>query len=170
MHTSIARGRNVACFAWRAPTCRNDGFQPGAIDEGPFDGLTFDVGPVDPLLRGVVVNHRDIVDVWNGQRRHDVHVRVIYVHTAYFGAPHVQEEPFHRCREQEGDNRLRICCLQVSCENRRQTRKWVLAYRSTTACWERASWGVDRCRTQCGCNWWDTDVSRDHVHHSSHRG
>lgn len=97
-----------ACFAWRAPTCRNDGFQPGAVDKGPFDGLTFDVGPVDPLLRGVVVHHRDIVDVWNGQSRHDVHVRVIYVHTADFGASHVQEEPFHRCREQVGDNRLYV--------------------------------------------------------------
>lgn len=90
------------CFAWRAPTCRSDGFQLGAIDEGPFDGLSFDVGPVDPLLRGVVVHHRDIVDVWHGQSRHDVHVRVIYVHTADFRAPHVQEEPFHRCRGQEG--------------------------------------------------------------------
>lgn len=127
----------VACFAWRAPTCRNDGFQLGAVDEGSFDGLSFDVGPVDPLLRGIVIHHRDIVDVWHGQSRHDVHVRVIYVHTTDFRAPHIQEEPFHRCRGQE--RRPFMCCLRASREKRRQTRMQVLAYQSTTACWERAS-------------------------------
>lgn len=106
------------CFSCRALTCRNDGFQLGAVDEGPFDGLSFDVGPVDPLLCGVVVHHRDIVDIWHGQSRHDVHVRVIYVHTTDFRAPHVQEEPFHCCQGQEG--RPFICCLHASREKMRQ--------------------------------------------------
>lgn len=72
--------------------------------------MSFDVGPVDPLLRGVVVHHRHIIDVWHGESRHDVHVRVVYVHAADFRAPHVQEEPFHRCRGQKGG---RLCVVYV---------------------------------------------------------
>lgn len=64
--------------------------------------MSFDVSPVDPLLRGVVVHHRHIIDVWHGESRHDVHVGVVYVHAADFRAPHVQEESFHRCRGQKG--------------------------------------------------------------------
>lgn len=88
---------SVVCMdVWCAPTCGDDGLQLGAVDEGPLDGLGFDVSPVDPLLQRVVVHHRDIVDVWHRQRRHDVHVRVVDVHTADFRPPHIQEEPFQR--------------------------------------------------------------------------
>lgn len=43
-------------------------------------------------------------------------------------------------------------------------------HQSKTVCWARASSGADRCRTRCGCNWWDTDANRDRVHHSFRTG
>lgn len=81
------------------PTCGDDGLQLSAVDESPFNGLRFDVGPVNPLLQGIVVHHADVVDVWNGQRRHDVHVRVVDVHAADFRPTHVQEESLQCWRE-----------------------------------------------------------------------
>lgn len=61
-------------------TSRDDSLQAGAVDEGPFDGLCFYIRPVDPLLLGVVIHHGDIINVWDGQCRHDVHVRVVNIH------------------------------------------------------------------------------------------
>lgn len=84
------------------PTCGDDGLQLGAIDEGPLDGLRLDIGPVDPLLQGVVVHHGHVVDVGNRQRRHHVHVRVVDVHAADLRAPHVQQEAFQSWPGREG--------------------------------------------------------------------
>lgn len=60
----ISKHTHLLDFAFMyRPTCGNDGLQLGAIDERPFDGLSFDVSPIDPLLKGVVVHHRDIIDI-----------------------------------------------------------------------------------------------------------
>lgn len=89
-----------AAFA-TGPTRGDDGLQLGAVDEGPLNGLCLDVGPVDPLLQGVVVHNGHVVDVGNRQRRHHVHVRVVDVHAADLRATYVQEEAFQRCSGRE---------------------------------------------------------------------
>lgn len=86
--------------ALSSPTCRDDGLQLGAVDEGPFDGLSLDIGPIDPLLQGVIVHHCDVVDVRYRQGRHDVHVGVVDVHAADFRPAHVQEEPLQSWSKQ----------------------------------------------------------------------
>lgn len=98
---SFFLGGDYAAFLL-GPTCGDDGLQLGAVDEGPLDGLRLDVGPVDPLLQGVVVHHGHVVDVGNRQRRHHVHVWVVDVHAADLRAPHVQEEAFQRWPGREG--------------------------------------------------------------------
>ena len=73
-------------------TSRNNGLQAGSVDESPLDGLGLDVGPVDPLLQGVVVHHRHVVDVGDRQGGHDVQVGVVQVHASYLCPPHIEEE------------------------------------------------------------------------------
>lgn len=58
----------------------------------------------------------------------------------------------------------------ISTTSRREWRKLAPTHQSKTACWARASSGVDMCRMRCGCNWWDTDANRDRVHHSFRTG
>lgn len=80
-------------------TCRHDGLHPRAVDERPFNGLRSDVGPVDAVLYGVVIQHRHVVDVGHGEGDDVVVVGVVDVNAPDLDLTGVQEELAGLCME-----------------------------------------------------------------------
>lgn len=83
-------------------TCRDDRLHACAIDEGALDGLRPHVRPVNALLAGVIVQHRDVVDVGNGEGDDVIVVGGIQVHTPDLHLTCVQQELLKLCGAQAG--------------------------------------------------------------------
>lgn len=83
-------------------TCRDDGLHAGAVDESPLDGLRPDVGPVHALLAGVVVQHRDVVDVGHREGDDVVVVGGVQVHSPDLHLTCVQQELLKLCGARGG--------------------------------------------------------------------
>lgn len=79
-------------------TCGDDRFHACAVDEGPLDGLCPHVRPVNTLLSGVIVQHRDIVNIRHSEGDDVVVVRGIQVHPPDLHLTCVQQELLKLCR------------------------------------------------------------------------
>lgn len=81
-------------------TCRDDRLHACAIDEGPLDGLCAYVGPVNTLLTGIIVQHRDVVDVGHREGDDVIVVGGIQVHAPDLHLTCVQQELLKLCGAQ----------------------------------------------------------------------
>lgn len=74
------------------PTCRDNSLHTSAVDEGSLDGLGAHIRPVNALLQGIIVHHRDVIDVRHREGDDVVVVGVVNVHTPDLHLPRVQQE------------------------------------------------------------------------------
>lgn len=107
------------------PTSGYDRLYCGSVDGGPFDGLCFDVSPVDPFLWCIVVHCRDIIYIWDRQGCDEIQVRVVNVHATDLCSPHIQKEFLQCCWRTRENWILTLLCI---------------------ACFQRSESG--------GCYWW----------------
>lgn len=61
-------------------TGRHHGLHPGPVNEGSFDHLRADVGPVDALLLGVIIHCCYVVDHRHGEGDDVVVIWILDVH------------------------------------------------------------------------------------------
>lgn len=73
-------------------TCRHHCLYSCAVDEGPLDGLSPNIRPIDTLLQSVIIHNRDVVDVRDGEGDDVVVVWIIDVHSSYLNLTGVQQE------------------------------------------------------------------------------
>lgn len=73
-------------------TSGNDGLKACPVDECTLYCLSFNVRPINPFLKSVIIHHSDIINVRNRQSSHDIHVWIINVHATDLRSPHIQQE------------------------------------------------------------------------------
>lgn len=84
----------------RTRTCRDNSLHASAVDKCPFDGLSPHIRPVNSLLSGIIVQHRDVVDVGHREGDDVIVVRRVQVHAPDLHLTCVQQELLELCGTQ----------------------------------------------------------------------
>ncbi len=162
-------------------TSRNDRLKACSIDKGTFYCLSLNVRPVYPFLKSIVIHHSYIIDVRNSQSSHDVHVRIIDIHSTDLRSPHIQQELLQGwcgCQNKTNINSKSIIRLESSnrsillcvCFGGVWDVTELHTHPHKSGCWEKASWDEDMNKTPCGCNQWDKGGSKGLFHRCPRTG
>lgn len=95
-------------------TSRHNSFHSRPIDEGSFDGLCTNVGPVDTVLESIIIHHRHIVDVGHSERDDVVVIGVINVHSSDFNLTSIEQKLTELWRRKRRDNLNHIIIKSTS--------------------------------------------------------